>query len=69
MREGRPHRRGAQVGQVPVFSFTGSRAINSHLQITPISVKSAGTVSANFCNLGTSSISMSNAPVRVMTFG
>ncbi len=60
---------GANVGDFPLFSFTGSAAINAHLQVTPLSVTSANTVRINACNLGTSPIDVSNAPVRVITFG
>ena len=59
---------GAQVGEVSAFSFTGSGPFDKDLQITPLSVTSAGTVATNFCNLGGSSINVSDAPVRVMTF-
>jgi hypothetical protein len=60
---------GAQVGQVPLFTFTGSGPFSNKLQITPFSVTSANTITGTGCNHGRTTISVSNAPVRVMTFG
>ena len=60
---------GAQVGQVVLFSFTGSTAIPTTVAFGGVRVTAANTVELKACNVGASAVSVSNLGIRVVTFG
>jgi hypothetical protein len=60
---------GAQVGQVVLFSFTGSTAIPTTVVFGGVRVTAANTVVLRACNVGASAMSVSNLGIRVVTFG
>jgi hypothetical protein len=60
---------GAQVGQVVLFSFTGSTAIPATVVFGGVRVTAANTVVVRACNVGASTASVSNLGIRVVTFG
>jgi hypothetical protein len=60
---------GAQVGQVVLFSFTGSTAIPTTEVFGGVRVTAANTVVVRACNVGASTMSVSGLGIRVVTFG
>jgi hypothetical protein len=60
---------GAQVGQVVLFSFTGSTAVPTTVVFGGVRVTAANTVVVRACNVGASAVSVSNLGIRVVTFG
>jgi hypothetical protein len=60
---------GAQVGQVVLFSFTGSTAVPTTVVFGGVRVTAANTVVVRACNVGASAMSVSNLGIRVATFG
>ncbi len=60
---------GAQVGQVVLFSFTGSTAIPATVVFGGVRVTAANTVVVRACNVGASAVSVSDLGIRVVTFG
>ena len=60
---------GAQVGQVVLFSFTGSVAIPTTVTFGGVRVTAANTVVVRACNVGAASMSVSSLGIRVVTFG
>jgi hypothetical protein len=60
---------GAQVGQVVLFSFTGSTAVPTEVVFGGVRVTAANTVVVRDCNVGSSAMSVSNLGIRVVTFG
>ena len=60
---------GAQVGQVVLFSFTGSTPIPATVVFGGVMVTAANTVVVRACNVGASAVSVSNLGIRVVTFG
>jgi hypothetical protein len=60
---------GAQVGQVVLFSFTGSTAVPTTVVFGGVRVTAANTVVVRACNVGASAMSVSNLGVRIVTFG
>jgi hypothetical protein len=60
---------GAQVGQVVLFSFTGSTAIPTTVVFGGVRVTAPNTVVVRACNVGASAMSVSSLGIRVVTFG
>src|SRR4051794_13949257 len=60
---------GAQVGQVLLFSFTGSTAIPATVVFGGVRVTGPGAAILRACNVGASSVSVSGLGIRVVTFG
>jgi hypothetical protein len=60
---------GAQVGQVVLFSFTGSTAIPTTVVFGGVRVTAANTVVVRACNVGASAMNVSSLGIRVVTFG
>lgn len=60
---------GAQVGQVVLFSFTGSTAVPATVVFGGVKVTAANTVVLRACNVGASAMSVSNLGIHVVTFG
>jgi hypothetical protein len=58
---------GAAVGQVAVFAWTGG-SIPGGVMTGPMQVPAPGTVVLPMCNVSSSTVTMSNVPVRVITF-
>jgi hypothetical protein len=59
---------GAQVGEAGLLTLTGSTS-PGNLMLGPLRVTAAGQLSARACNISSSSLSVSNLGVRVITFG
>jgi hypothetical protein len=59
---------GAQVGQAAFFAWGGTTT-PAKIVTGPFRVSSAGHVDGVFCNLGSSTASFSDQPVRIITFG
>jgi hypothetical protein len=60
---------GAQVGQLVLFSFTGTTAVPSSVAFGGAKVTAAGMVTMRACNVGSSAFSVSDLGIRVATFG
>jgi hypothetical protein len=60
---------GAQVGQVVLFSFTGSTAVPATVVFGGVRVTAANTVVVRACNVGASAMSVTGLGIRVVTFG
>ena len=59
----------AQVGQVVLISYTGTVALPPAVVMGLARVSSAGTITLRACNVSSSSVTVSNIGVRIITFG
>jgi acyl-coenzyme A thioesterase PaaI-like protein len=57
------------VGQVVLFSFTGSTAVPTTVVFGGVKVTAANTVVVRACNVGASAMTVSGLGIRVATFG
>lgn len=59
---------GAQVGDMAVFNMAAAATVGANILIWPIKVSSAGNVFTRFCNVGTTTQSISSQGVNIQTF-
>lgn len=59
---------GAQVGDLAVFNMAAAATVGANILIWPIKVSSAGNVFTRFCNIGTTTQSISSQGVNIQTF-
>lgn len=60
---------GAQVGQIVVFSFTGTTAIPGSVVFGGSRVTAANTITVRACNVSASSMSVTGLGIHIATFG
>src|SRR5262249_39379388 len=63
------HAGGAKVGQIVLFSFTGSTAVPSSVVFGGARVTAASTIAVRACNVAGSTFSVSDLGIRIATFG